>query len=375
MTPATTTPVTTHVPGRLRLGLSLGYWGTANDTEQLAMAQEADRLGYSVAWAAEAYGSDAATVLTWVAAQTQRIDVGSAVFQIPARTPAMTAMTAATLDTLSGGRFRLGLGVSGPQVSEGWHGVRFDKPLARTREYVEIVRMALRRETVRYDGEHFRLPLPDGPGKAIKLTVHPVRTEIPVYLAAVGPRNLELTGQLADGWLAIFFSPEHADVSLQPLRAGRAAEGRDTSSRAAGDDVMTGFDVVPTVPVVIGDDVERCADVLRSYTALYVGGMGSRDQNFYNALARRMGFDAAAEEVQRLFLDRRHREAAAAVPFELIDGTALLGPRERVRDRLHAYAEAGVTTLSVATYDTTLDRRLHTLRTVAELIDESGLAA
>jgi F420-dependent oxidoreductase-like protein len=364
------TPATTHVPGRLRLGLNLGYWGTANDSDNLALAQEADRLGYSVAWAAEAYGSDAVTVLTWVAAQTRRIDVGSAVFQIPARTPAMTAMTAATLDTLSGGRFRLGLGVSGPQVSEGWHGVRFDRPLGRTREYVDVVRMALRRETVRYDGEHFRLPLPDGPGKAIKLTVHPVRSEIPVYLAAVGPRNLELTGQVADGWLAIFFSPEHAAVSMQPLRAGRTAGGR-----AAGADAMTGFDVVPTVPVVLGDDVERCADALRAYTALYVGGMGSREQNFYNALARRMGFDAAADEVQRLFLDRRHREAAAAVPFELIDGTALLGPRERVRDRLHAYAAAGVTTLSVATYDTNLDRRLHTIRTVAELLDESGLAA
>src|SRR5919112_575018 len=326
----------------MRLGLNLGYLvGSEDPRGQLRLTAHAESLGYAVVWAAEAYGSDSPTVLAWLAAQT----------------PAMPAMTAAGLDVLAGGRFRLGLGVSGPQVSEGWHGVRFDKPLARTREYVEIVRMALRRETVRYDGEHFRLPLPDGPGRPIKLTVHPVRTEIPVYLAAVGPRNLELTGQLADGWLAIFFSPEHADVSLQPLRAGRAAEGRDTSSRAAGDDVMTGV------------------DVLRAYTALYVGGMGSRDQNFYNALARRMGFGAAAEEVQRLFLDRRHREAAAAVPFELIDGTALLGPRERVRDRLHAYAEAGVTTLSVATYDTTLDRRLHTLRTVAELIDESGLAA
>ena len=179
-----------------------------------------------MAWVAEAYGSDAATVLTWVAAQTERIDVGSAVFQIPARTPAMTAMTAATLDTLSGGRFRLGLGVSGPQVSEGWHGVRFDKPLGRTREYAEIVRQALRRETLRYDGEHFTLPLPDGPGKAIKLTVHPVRDEIPLYLAAVGPKNLELTGEIADGWLGIFFSPEHAEVSMAPLRAGRERGGR-----------------------------------------------------------------------------------------------------------------------------------------------------
>ena len=212
----------------MRLGLNLGYWGLGNDADNLALAREADALGYDVAWVAEAYGSDAATVLTWVAAQTERIDVGSAVFQIPARTPAMTAMTAATLDTLSGGRFRLGLGVSGPQVSEGWHGVRFDKPLGRTREYAEIVRQALRRETLRYDGEHFTLPLPDGPGKAIKLTVHPVRAQIPLYLAAVGPKNLELTGEIADGWLGIFFSPEQSEVSMAPAarRVANAAAGR-----------------------------------------------------------------------------------------------------------------------------------------------------
>src|SRR5512144_481425 len=197
----------------MRLGVNLGYWGAGNDHENLALAQEADRLGYSSVWAAEAYGSDAATVLAWVAAQTERIDIGSAVFQIPARTPAMTAMTAATLDTLSGGRFRLGLGVSGPQVSEGWHGVRFDKPLGRTREYVAIVRMALRRERVEYSGEHYTLPLPGGPGKPLKLTVHPIREHLPVYLAAVGPRNLELAGEIADGWLAMFFSPEHSGES------------------------------------------------------------------------------------------------------------------------------------------------------------------
>src|SRR3954452_25433312 len=188
--------------GSLRLGVNLGYWGAGNDKDNLVLAQEADRLGYSSAWAAEAYGSDAATVLSWVAAETERIDIGSAVFQIPARTPAMTAMTAATLDSLSGGRFRLGLGVSGPQVSEGWHGVRFDKPLTRTREYVDIVRMALRRERVQYEGKYYRLPLPDGPGKALKLTVHPVREAIPFYLAAVGPKNLELAGEIADGWLS-----------------------------------------------------------------------------------------------------------------------------------------------------------------------------
>jgi F420-dependent oxidoreductase-like protein len=355
----------------MRLGLSLGYWGMGNDAENLALAREADQLGYAVAWAAEAYGSDAATVLAWVAAQTESMDVGSAVFQIPARSAAMTAMTAATLDTLSGGRFRLGLGVSGPQVSEGWHGVRFDRPLARTREYVDVVRMALRRETVRYDGEHITLPLPDGQGKAMKLTVHPVRADIPVYLAAVGPKNLELTGQIADGWLAIFFSPEHAHVSLDPLAAGRVAGGR----AARPEDPLAGFDVVPTVPVVIGDDLEAAAAPLRGYSALYIGGMGSKEKNFYNALARRMGFEEAAEEVQRLFLDRKHREAAEAVPAQFIDQTALIGPRERIRDRLAAYAEAGVTTLSISTFDATLDQRLHTIRTMADILDQSGLGA
>ncbi|WP_426567128.1 LLM class F420-dependent oxidoreductase [Angustibacter sp. McL0619] len=355
----------------MRLGLNLGYWGLGNDADNLALAREADRLGYDVAWVAEAYGSDAATVLTWVAAQTDRIDVGSAVFQIPARTPAMTAMTAATLDTLSHGRFRLGLGVSGPQVSEGWHGVRFDKPLGRTREYAEIVRQALRRETLRYEGEHFTLPLPDGPGKAIKLTVHPVRAEIPLYLAAVGPKNLELTGEVADGWLGIFFSPEQADVSMAPLRAGRVRGGR----AANAEDVMVGFDVVPTVPVVFGDDLEACAAPVRGYTALYLGGMGSRDKNFYNQLAVRMGYDEAAAEVQNLFLDRKHREAAAAVPLELIDSTALIGPPDRVRDRLAAYAEAGVTTLTVSAFDATLEQRLHTIRTMAQVLEASGLAA
>src|ERR671910_1184086 len=197
----------------MRLGLHLGYWG-GDSQDNLVLAKEADRLGYSVVWAAEAYGSDAPTVLSWVAAQTERVDVGSAVMQIPARTPACTAMTAATLDSLSGGRFRLGLGVSGPQVSEGWHGVRFDKPLGRTREYIEIVRKAMRREKLEYAGEHYRLPLPDGPGKALKLIVHPVREHVPVYLAAVGPKNLELAGEVADGWLAVFFAPEHAAEPL-----------------------------------------------------------------------------------------------------------------------------------------------------------------
>ncbi len=229
----------------MRLGLNLGYWGAGMDADNLAVAQEADRLGYAVCWAAEAYGSDAATVLSWVASKTERIDVGSAIFQIPARQPAMTAMTAATLDSLSGGRFRLGLGVSGPQVSEGWYGVKFDKPLARTREYVEIVRKAMTRERLSYEGQHWTLPLPGGPGKPIKLTVHPQREHIPLYIAAIGPKNLEQTGEIADGALLIFPSADHLEeTTIKYLRAGREKAGV----------TMDGFDVCPTLPIALGDD-------------------------------------------------------------------------------------------------------------------------
>lgn len=350
----------------MRLGLNLGYWGAGNDQDNLALALEADRLGYDVAWVAEAYGSDAPSVLAWVGALTERIDLGAAVMQIPARTPAMTAMTAATIDSLSGGRFRLGLGVSGPQVSEGWHGVPFTAPLGRTREYVDIVRMALARKTVAYEGKHWTLPLLDGPGKALKLTVHPVRAEIPVYLAAVGPKNLELAGEIADGWLAIFFSPEHSGDLLESVRTGARRAGRGTDGNP-----LAGFDVVPTVPVVIDDDPRRAAALVAPYAALYIGGMGSREQNFYNQLARRMGFDEAATTVQDLYLDRRHREAAAAVPFEFIDATSLLGPRERIQERLSRYAEAGVTTLTISANAPTLEGRLEVVRTMAELMGKT----
>lgn len=348
----------------MRLGVNLGYWGAGNDSDNLVLAREADRLGYAVAWAAEAYGSDAATVLAWVAAQTERIDVGSAIFQIPGRTPANCAMTAATLDTLSGGRFRLGLGVSGPQVSEGWHGVKFDKPLTRTREYAEIVRKALRRERLQYDGQFFTLPLPDGPGKALTLTVHPVRDYIPMYLAAVGPKNLELTGELFDGWLAIFFDPEYSPELLAHIETGRKQAGK----------TMDGFDVVPTVPVVFGEDLEACAMPVRAYSALYIGGMGSREKNFYNQLATRMGYEQAAIEIQNKYLAKDQLGAMAAVPLDFIDRTALIGPPARVQDRLHAYADAGVTTLTVATYAGSLEERLQTLRTMAELVEAAGLA-
>ena len=351
------------------LGVNLGYFGMGMDHDNVAVAQAADELGYGVAWVAEAYGSDAPTVLAWVGAQTQRIDVGAAVMQIPARTPAMTAMTAATLDTLTGGRFRLGLGVSGPQVSEGWHGVRFAQPLGRTREYVDIVHKALSRQRLTYAGRHFTLPIPDGPGKAIKLTVHPVREHIPVYLAAVGPKNLDLTGEIADGWLGIFVSPEHLGEQLEQIRRGRESAGHG----ADGADPMTGFDVVASVPVIVADDLDAAYAAVAPYAALYVGGMGSREQNFYNALAVRMGFGDAAAEVQDLYLTGRHRDAAAAVPREFLDATMLIGPRERIAERMPAFAEAGVTTLAVSPFADARADRIATLRLVADVADELGL--
>jgi F420-dependent oxidoreductase-like protein len=346
----------------MRLGLNLGYMVGSDDPQgQLQLTRHAERLGFDVVWAAEAYGSDSPTVLAWLAGQTTRIAVGSAVMQIPARTPAMTAMTAASLDLLSQGRFRLGLGVSGPQVSEGWHGVRFDRPLARTREFISIVTRALSRTTVVSDGPHYPLPLPDGPGKALKLTIAPVSDHIPIYLAAVGPRNLELAGELTDGWLAVFYSAEFAPEQLARIEAGRAKIGQS----------MAGFDVVPTLPLVVGDDPVRCADPVRAYAALYLGGMGSREQNFYNALAVRMGYADAAARVQDLFLDRRHREAMAAVPYEFIDATSLLGNAARIADRLQALAASGVTTCAVAPYGDTVEQKMAALTVAAEAIERS----
>ncbi|MCK1797959.1 LLM class F420-dependent oxidoreductase [Streptomyces sp. XM4193] len=349
----------------MRLGINLGYWGVGMDRDNLEVAKEADRLGYEVCWAAEAYGSDAPTVLSWVAAHTERIDVGSGIFQIPARAPAMTAMTAATLDALSGGRFRLGLGVSGPQVSEGWYGVKFDKPLARTREYVEIIRKAMARERLTHEGEHWTLPLPGGPGKPIKLTVHPERERIPLYIAAIGPKNLEQTGEIADGALLVLFAPEHAETTtLGPVRAGREKAGK----------TLEGFDVCPTVPMAVGEDVSALADMFRPYTALYVGGMGSRKQNFYNRLAQRMGYEQEAAEIQEKYLAGEKEAAGAAVPEQLIDSTTLLGPVDRIADRMRAYAEAGVGTLSLAPAGFSLEERIAALRAGVEALERSGTA-
>ena len=349
----------------MKLGLHLGYWGAGNDAQNIVLAQEADRLGYDVVWTSEAYGSDAATVAAFAVAKTSNVDVGTAVMQIPGRSPANTAMTAATLDTLSSGRFRLGLGVSGPQVSEGWHGVRFDRPLQRTREYVDIVSMALARHRVEYEGECFTLPLPNGPGKALTLTVHPMRETIPIYLAAIGPQALAMVGEIADGWLSVYFSPDHAEHTLGIVRSARLAAGKS----------MDGFDVVASTSVVIGDDLEACADQLRPGSALYIGGMGSRDRNFYNQLVQRMGYEREAKEIQDLYLAKEYAKAQAAVPMSLLDQVSLIGPKERICERLIAYSESGVTNLTFSAVGSTIEQRLASVQGMAEVLDMSGLAS
>jgi F420-dependent oxidoreductase-like protein len=332
----------------MRLGISLGFAppGT-NPVELISLAQEAERLGYDSAWAAEAWGTDTVTVLAWLAATTTRIKVGSAIMQMPARTPAATAMTAATLDLMSGGRFLLGLGTSGPQVVEGWHGQPWGKPLTRTREYVAIVRSALARETVEFQGEEYEVPYAGpgatGLGKPLKLMLRPLRADVPIYLAALSPKNVRLAFDIADGWLPIYFSPEKA-------RATFGFGERD------------GFEVAPSVQVVVTDDIPAGRDLVRPTLGLYIGGMGARGANFYNALVRRYGYEAEAERIQTLYLDGKQREAIAAVPDALVDEIALVGPRERLADRLEAWRESGATTLLVGTRDPIA------LRTMAELL-------
>ena len=344
----------------MKLGVHIGYWGlglTADD--QLALVQEAERLGYDSVWTAEAYGSDAATILGWVAQATTTIKLGSAIFQMPGRSPAMTAMTAATLDQLSGGRMLLGIGSSGPQVAEGWHGQRFGKQLQRTREYVAVVRKALARERLEFSGETLTLPLPDGPGKALKLTIAPVQDKIPIFLAAIGPKNTTLAAEIADGWIPTLFSPEHVAEFRPLLEEGFAAAG--------GGKGFDDFEIAPTVNVMVTDDVETARNAMRPYVALYVGGMGSRDKNFYNSLVQRYGFEDAAREVQDLYLEGKRDEAMAALPDELLDTVSLCGSPDRVRDRLAVFRDAGVGTLMVSPMAWTFEERLQQLRHVAEL--------
>jgi F420-dependent oxidoreductase-like protein len=335
----------------MKLGLNLGYAppGT-NPADLVPLVQEAERLGFDSVWTAEAWGTDAVTVLAYLAAKTETIKLGSAIMQIPGRTPTNTAMTAATLDLLSGGRFLLGLGTSGPQVVEGWHGQPWGKPLGKTREYVEIVRTALRRDVVEHVGEHYSIPYggpgATGLGKPLKMMLRPLRADIPIYLAALGPKNVALTAEIADGWLPLFVDPEHFDDAFgESLAAAKP-----------------GFEIAATVSCFVGDDVQALRDALKPYLALYVGGMGAKGKNFYNALVRRYGWEEAAEQIQELYLAGKQREAIAAVPDDLVDAVCLVGPKGRIAERLAAWRETPVTTLVLGT------PQPEALQTLAELV-------
>lgn len=333
----------------MKLGLQLGYWTRGPAPGTLELVLEAERLGFDSVWTAEAYGSDALTPLAWWGAHTERIKLGTAIMQLSARAPTAAAMAAMSLDHLTGGRFIAGIGVSGPQVVEGWYGRPFAKPLARTREYIAIMRQAFAREApVAGPGPHYPLPLTEGEGvvglgKALKPSIHPLRRDLPIYLAAEGPRNIALAGELCDGWLALFYSPD-----------------QDGWYRQALGDVRPGFEVVATVPLVLGE-TEAAADTLRPHYALYFGGMGARAANFHADVAARMGYEAEVETVQELYLAGRKDEAAGAIPFALIDELALIGPPDRIRDRLAAWRESLVTTLLISGSP-------DTLRTAAELV-------
>ena len=342
----------------MRLGLMLGY-AAGQMQLPVELVQEADRLGVYSVWTAEAYGSDAVSPLAWLGALTTRIHLGTAIMQMPGRTPANAAMTAMTLNQLSGGRFLMGLGLSGPQVVEGWHGVSYAQPLLRTREYVAIVRDIFRRERpLTFEGRHYQIPYrgddATGLGKPLKSTLK-ADPNIPIYLAAIGPKNVELAAEIADGWLPIFFAPEQYDTAYKAhIDAGLAKAGKTIDQ----------FDIAPTVSVVINDNLDIAYNMLRPMLALYVGGMGARGKNFYYDLAVRYGFEAAAREIQDLYLAGDKGAAMARVPGELIDAVALVGPRARVRERLALWRNSPVTTLNMTVFD------VETLRAMVELMVE-----
>lgn len=340
----------------LKLGLQVGYWGAGPPLDAPECIAAAEQLGYDSVWTAEAYGSDALTPLAWWGAATSRIKLGTSIIQLSARTPAATAMAAITMDHLTGGRFILGLGASGPQVVEGWYGQAYPKPLARTREYVEIIRAILRRDqVVTYDGVHYPLPHPAGAGlgKAMKSITHPLREDLPIYLASEGPKNVALTAEIADGWLAIYYSPSMDEFYRDALSEGFARPGARRS--------FADFEVAATVPVIINDDVEAAAEMMKPMLALYIGGMGAKSMNFHADVFARMGYAAEAEAIQALYLDGKKEEAAALVPTALVEDTALIGPREKIRDDLERWRESVVTTLQVYGDPATL-------RDVAELV-------
>ena len=323
----------------MRIGMALNYAGGFAET--VAELGDYEKAGLDIVFVPEAYTFDAVSQLGFIAARTQRLEIASGILQLYTRTPTLTAMTAAGLDYVSGGRFTLGLGASGPQVIEGWHGVPYDAPVGRTREIIEICRMVWRRERLEHAGKHYTIPLPadqgTGLGKPLKLINQPVRERIPIVVAALGPKNVELAAELAEGWEPIFYFPERAgQVWDAPLAAGRAR--RDPS--------LPPLDVVAQAPLAIGDDVAGMRELARPQAALYIGGMGARGRNFYNDLARRYGYEAEAETIQDLYLSGRKEEAAAAVPTELLELTSLIGPAGYVRERLAAFREAGVTVLA-----------------------------
>ena len=336
----------------MKLGLNIGML-TGNVDALAATVRRADQIGIDSVWASEAWGADAVTVLAYLAGQTDNIKLATGIMQIPGRTPANTAMTAMALDLLSGGRAVIGLGLSGPQVVEGWHGVPYGKPLARTREYVDIIRAIVARdEPVVYEGSEYQVPYTgpgaSGLGKPLRSMIHPIRTEIPIYLAALGPKNVRQTAEIADGWLPIFYSPEREDIFNSHLDAGLEAAGRSPDS----------FAIAPSVSVAVGDDIDACRDQLRPQLALYIGGMGARGKNFYNDLACRYGFEEAAATIQDLYLDGKKAEAAAAVPDALVDETGLAGPIDRIIDRLEAWKDSRVDTLILSTRDPEVLERL-----------------
>jgi len=339
----------------MRLGLHIGYWGAAPPPHAAEMVAEAERLGFDSVWTAESWGSDAFTPLAWWGSQTSRIRLGTDLVQLSARTPTATAMAALTLDHLCGGRFILGLGVSGPQVVEGWYGQPFSKPLARTREYVGIVRQVLaREERVVSPGPHYALPYPGGTGlgKPLRSITHPLRPDLPIYLGAEGPKNVALAAEIADGWFPIFYSPRHDRLYREPLAEGFARPGARRKPQE--------FEVCPTVSVVVDDDVERAADVMRPMLALYIGGMGAREVNFHFDVFCRMGYQGEAVKIQQLYLEGRKEEAAAAVPTAMVEEICLIGPREKIRDDLEAWEESVVTTML-------LGASVDTMRLMAEL--------
>src|SRR4051812_45238256 len=340
----------------LKLGLNTGYWAGGPPPGATEAIAAAESLGFDSVWTAEAYGSDCLTPLAWWGAATERINLGTAIVQMSARQPAATAMAAMTLDHLSNGRFRLGLGVSGPQVVEGWYGMPFAKPLARTREYISILRdIWARKGPLTFEGEHFRLPYPDGTGlgKPLKSSIHPLREDIPVYLGAEGPKNIALAAELCDGWLAMLFTPEHEDIYRTSLEEGWSRDG----ARRGADD----FDVAASVPFIVTDDPEPAVDSLRSYFALYFGGMGAKGVNFHANVAIRMGYEDMVNEVADLYLDGKRDEAGAAIPTELIEKLSLVGPKEKLKEDIEAWRESIVTTLLVA-------GDVDTIRVAAEVV-------